>query len=68
VSLETKCLTPSAIYRTAIVGDKVSVEVSLPFELDVTEEEAEILDRLMHNQLELVLRSYFLLDREKNLK
>ena len=68
MALETKCLTPDAIYHTAIVGNKVSVEVSLPFELDVTEEEAEILDRLMHNQLELVLRSYFLLDSQKNLK
>ena len=68
MALQTKCLTQDAIYRTAITGDKVSVEVSLPFELDVTEEEAEILERLVHNQLELVLRSYFPLDREKNLK
>tara|TARA_R100000315_G_C5220792_1_gene132685 strand:- start:205 stop:441 length:237 start_codon:yes stop_codon:yes gene_type:complete len=35
------------------------VKVDLPFPLDVDAEEAAILETLIHNQLELVLRPYF---------
>ena len=55
----TKCLTQGATYRTLIDRKKVYVSVELPFELDIDEEEAEVLDILLHNQVELVLRSYF---------
>ena len=57
---ETKCLTSGAVFHTKISERSVSVTVELPFELDTDEEEASILETLIHNQLELVLRSYFL--------
>ena len=57
---KTRCLTSGAVYHTYINKRSVSVKVDLPFELDVDEEEAEILSILIHNQLELVLRNYFL--------
>ena len=31
----------------------------LPFQLELDEEQAEILEKLIHNQMELILRSYF---------
>jgi len=63
----TKCLTDGAIFRTKIesfhgyYSGKITAEVLTPFRLDniLDEEEAELLETLIHNQLELVLRSYF---------
>ena len=55
----TKCLTSGAVFHIHIAEDNVTAKVDLPFKLDVTEKEAEILETLIHNQLELVLRSYF---------
>ncbi len=60
MAVETKCLTNGAIYNTVVTSQKVSVSVELPFKLEIGEEEAELLDALIHNQLELVLRPYFL--------
>jgi len=34
--------------------------VELPFQLEISEKEAEILDILIHNQMEILLRPYFL--------
>ena len=56
---ETKCLTSGAIFHIGIHPNSVVVDVDLPFELDIDEEEAEILSALIHNQLELVLRPYW---------
>jgi len=55
----TKCLTSGAIYHTHIKQTKVSVSVDIPFDLNIDEKEAELLENLIHNQLELVLRPYF---------
>ena len=56
---ETKCLTNDAVYHTRIKDKTVSVKVDLPFKMELTEKEAELLEKLIHNQLELVLRPYF---------
>ena len=60
---QTKCLTSGAQFHIHIMSkdDTVKVEVNLPKDTlwDVDEEEAELLSRLIHNQLELVLRPYF---------
>ena len=56
---KTPCLTSGAIFHTGIFEDNVSVKVDLPFKLEITDEEAAILETLIHNQLELVLRPYF---------
>ena len=64
----TKCLTPGTYFgfcMTTIIDrqDKevslVSMEAMLPFRLDLTEEQAEELETLLHNQFELVLSRYF---------
>jgi hypothetical protein len=61
----TKCLTDGAIYKTAITNMRVSATVELPFILDISEQEAEILETLIHNQLETLLRPYFILNEVK---
>ena len=62
----TKCLTDGAIYRTHIHPRNIAVTVNLPFQLDISEEEAEILETLLHNQLEVVLIPYFKQDKNKS--
>jgi len=57
----TKCLTPDARFSIKINPHKVSVTVRLPNQelSGLTEEEAVILETLIHNQMELVLRPFF---------
>ena len=59
MALETKCLTPDANFTTFISSRTIASTVNLPFELEIGKEEAVVLEKLIHNQLELVLRSYF---------
>ena len=59
MALETKCLTPDAMFHTSIGTKYISTRVELPFELKIDEKEAETLEKLLHNQIELVLRPYF---------
>ena len=56
---QTPCQTPGAVFHTRITRFAVSVSVELPFDLEITPQEAETLDKLLHNQFELVLRQYF---------
>lgn len=55
----TKCLTSGAVYKTNIQPKKLSMQVDLPMELDIDEEEASILETIWHNATEIVLRPYF---------
>ncbi len=59
MAIETKCLTPNAVYHISISEKQVIAKVDLPFALDIDEPEAEVLEALIHNQLELILRSYY---------
>lgn len=59
-AVKTECQTPDAQFNIEISTDKVSVEVELPMELDLTEEEAKLLESNIHNAMELVLAPYFL--------
>tara|TARA_Y100000296_G_scaffold42485_1_gene48908 strand:+ start:1200 stop:1382 length:183 start_codon:yes stop_codon:yes gene_type:complete len=56
---KTKCLISGAQFHIGVHPRTIDALVQLPFELKVSEEEAEILMRLIHNQLELVLRPYW---------
>ncbi len=59
MALETKCLTPEANFSSYITDRVVSAAIHLPFDLGIDSDEAKLLEKLIHNQLELVLRSYF---------
>jgi hypothetical protein len=68
MALKTKCLTPGAQFHTKLSSepDQVTITVELPTGTleALTETEAEVLEALLHNQLELVLWPYFI--RAKN--
>ena len=57
----TKCLTSGAVFKTCISDKELGVTVVMPGSQlkGLNEEEAAILETLIHNQLELVLRPYF---------
>lgn len=55
----TKCLTSGAIFETHITEKGISVKVGFPFNINIDESEAEVLENLIHNSLELALRPYF---------
>jgi hypothetical protein len=59
MALETKCLTPDATFHTYIGEKLIAIDVELPFNLNINKHEATLLESLIHNQLEVVLRSYF---------
>jgi len=55
----TKCQTPGALYYTRISGKTLTVQVELPKELALSEEDATLLESNLHNAVELVLARYF---------
>lgn len=63
MSQQTKCLTSGAQFHIYInsAKDNIKAEVELPRGVmkNIDQEEAELLTKLIHNQLELVLRPYF---------
>lgn len=60
MAIETKCQTPDAQYETKITGSTVLVLISLPIELDLTEDQASLLEANLHNAVELVLAPLFI--------
>ena len=59
-ALKTTCQTPEANFSISIKKDSVKCEVKLPFDLDISEKEAEDLEKNIHNSLETVLAKYFI--------
>ena len=60
MAIETECLTPDTDYHISICDDSVMIHIELPFPFNLSEEEAALLETLLHNQVELVLAPYFL--------
>jgi len=58
-AVKTECQTDGAIYDTKISDNKVSITVEIPFDLNLDEKEAKLLEDNLHNALELVLKPYF---------
>lgn len=56
---KTTCQTPDAQFHTKIEDKAIYCKVDLPFDLKLTNDEAEILDTNIHNAMELVLAKYF---------
>lgn len=59
-ALQTKCQTSGAVFNTEISSDSINVEVKLPFDLELSKDEAKLLEINLHNALELVLSKYFI--------
>jgi len=58
-AVKTPCQTEGANYKIEIGDDKVGVEVTLPFKLELSEDDAKLLEDNIHNAMELVLSKYF---------
>lgn len=56
---ETPCQTPESIYNIKVQDNEIKCSVKLPMDLDLSEEEAKILETNVHNAMELVLAGYF---------
>jgi hypothetical protein len=59
MAMETRCQTPGATYKSRITEYGVTVAVRYGKKLDLTEQEAELLEQNIHNALELVLAPYY---------
>ena len=59
-AIETKCQTKGAIYNTDISENNISIDIEIPFNIDLTKSEAKLLENNIHNALELVLKPYFM--------
>ena len=55
MALETNCLTSGCTYHTYVGETHIEVAVDLPVTLDLSAEEAEEVEKLLHNQVELVI-------------
>jgi hypothetical protein len=60
MAVETKCQTPDAEYMITIGNRYIYTRTKLPFRLTISEDETKILDSLLHNAIEVVLRPYFM--------
>ena len=55
----TKCLTSGAQFHISVTPNNIGVNVDLPFELNLNEDEAIEMETLLHNAIELVLSRYW---------
>ena len=56
---KTECLTPECMFHTRINSKGVSIRVDFPKPINFTKKEAKLLEDLLHNSVETVLRPYF---------
>ncbi|MDC1160132.1 helix-turn-helix domain-containing protein [Luminiphilus sp.] len=59
MAIETKCLTPGAVFETHIQDESLSVRIDFGRKIDLSETEAELLEALVHNQLESALAQFW---------
>ena len=59
MAIESKCLTPEAVYHTHLNPERLLVQVDFGQTLELSEEEASLLEILIHNQLELALSKFW---------
>jgi hypothetical protein len=58
-ALSTPCQTPDMVYDINISDDKIDISLNMPFKLDIDEDEAKLLEKNLHNAIELVMKKYF---------
>ena len=59
MAIPTKCQTSGADFMISIGETTVICFVEIPFDLELSEEEAVELEANVHNAMELVLKPYF---------
>lgn len=58
-AIQTECQTPDAIFNINIDKNEITCNVKLPFDINLNEEEAKILEANIHNSMEVILSKYF---------
>lgn len=58
-SLKTPCQTPGAVYHITVKSSGIKCKIDFPDSVDLSKDEAELLEKNIHNALEVVLRGYF---------
>lgn len=56
---EHTCKTPGAIYHFNLNERNVGVDVEIPFEIELSEEEAIALEDEIHDAMELILEKFW---------
>jgi dTDP-4-amino-4,6-dideoxygalactose transaminase len=56
---DKECQTPGANYRFETTDDSVTSTVTLPFKLNLTEEQVKKLENELHDSLEQVFKQFF---------
>ena len=60
MAIKTKCLTPGCTFTTEVNAGSVAITAAFPQDIKLDEQEASLLQDLLHNTMELVLRPYFM--------
>ena len=60
MAIKTKCQTEGCIFVTEIKENSINVNIKIPFDLNITKKEAQVLEANIHNVMELVLSKYFI--------
>jgi len=56
---KTTCQTPDAVYSIALKTNSIEVSVKLPKKLSLTKKQAKLLEKNIHNVMEIVLANHF---------
>ena len=64
MAIESKCLTPKAVYHTHLSPERLLVQVDFGQTMELSEEAASLLEILIHNQLELALSKFWPEEKE----
>lgn len=56
---KTECLTPNCQFHIGINSKGISVQVDFPKPIHFSRKEAKLIEDLLHNSVETVLRPYF---------
>jgi len=59
MAYKTSCQTPDAVYSIALKTNSIEVSVKLPNKLSLTKKQAKLLEKNIHNVMEIVLSKYF---------
>ncbi len=59
-ALKTECMTPGVKYHTDISKNNIKIVLDLPEDLKLNNEEAKLLEKNIHNALEIVLAKYYI--------
>ena len=60
MAIETECQTPGCYFSTHIDDYRISICIDLSKKLNLNEEEAELLEKNLHNAIELCLARFFI--------